>query len=71
MLISRQTHNPLVQGILALFLLEMGLIAASQISSLRRSLLISASLGVTFPFNILVGLPLYLQFANMLHRLGG
>ncbi len=123
----------LFKAILALFLLEMGLIAASQIGSLRRyglfligfgvlfplfaagigaglgwwlgmslggtmmlatlaasgsyiavpaamrlavpeanpTLSISASLGVTFPFNILVGLPVYLQFANMVHRIGG
>lgn len=123
----------LFKAILALFLLEMGLIAASQISSLRRyglflvgfgilfplfsavvggwlglmlgmsmggimmlatlaasgsyiavpaamrltvpeanpTLSISVSLGVTFPFNILVGIPLYLQFANMLHGSGG
>ncbi len=121
----------LFKAVLALFLLEMGLIAASQIGSLRRyglflvgfgilfplfsavvgawlglmlgmsmggimmlatlaasgsyiavpaamrltvpeanpTLSISVSLGVTFPFNILVGIPLYLQFANQLHGL--
>ncbi len=119
----------LFKAILALFLLEMGLIAASQIGSLRRygvfligfgilfpllsaviggwlgmmlgmspggtmmlatlaasgsyiavpaamrltvpeanpTLSISVSLGITFPFNILVGIPLYLQLANLLH----
>ncbi len=123
----------LFKAILALFLLEMGLVAASQISSLRRyglflvgfgilfplfsavvggllglmlgmstggimmlatlaasgsyiavpaamrltvpeanpTLSISVSLGVTFPFNILVGIPLYLQLANLLHGPGG
>ncbi len=117
------------KGVLALFLLEMGLIAASQTRALRdRGLLIAsvglvapiplafcgavlgtwfglsiggttllallagsasyiaapaamriavpeanpalslaASLGVTFPFNIFVGIPLYLAMANWLH----
>lgn len=123
----------LFKGVLALFLLEMGLIAASQIGGLRRyglfivgfgvlfplfgalvgsgfgwmlglstggtillatlaasasyiavpaamrltvpeanpTLSISASLGVTFPFNILVGIPLYHQLVNLIQRLGG
>ncbi len=123
----------LFKGVLALFLLEMGLIAASQIGGLRRyglfivgfgilfplfaatigtvlgwmlglstggtillatlaasasyiavpaamrltvpeanpTLSISASLGVTFPFNILVGIPLYHQFVNLIQNLGG
>ncbi len=123
----------LFKGVLALFLLEMGLIAASQIGGLRRyglfivgfgilfplfgatvgsglgwmlglstggtillatlaasasyiavpaamrltvpeanpTLSISASLGVTFPFNILVGIPLYHQLVNLTQRLGG
>ena len=123
----------LFKGVLALFLLEMGLIAAGQVGSLRRhglflimfgiamplvagalgaglgmmlglsvggtamlatlgasasyiavpaamrlsvpeanpALSLAASLGVTFPFNILVGIPLYHQFAEHIHRLGG
>jgi uncharacterized protein len=123
----------LFHGVLALFLLEMGLVAASQISTLRRhgaflvgfgvlfplfgalcggvlgwqlglsvggtmllatlaasasyiavpaamrlalpeanpTLSLTASLAVTFPFNILVGLPLYHRLAEWLHRLGG
>lgn len=123
----------LFKGVLALFLLEMGLIAASQVSSLRRyglflvvfgiafplfgavvggwfgwmlelspggamllatlaasasyiavpaamrlalpeanpTLSLTASLGVTFPFNILVGIPLYHQLADLIHRFGG
>lgn len=123
----------LFKGVLALFLLEMGLIAAGQVGSLRRyglflvvfgiafplfgavvggwlgwmlglspggtmllatlaasssyiavpaamrlalpeanpTLSLTASLGVTFPFNILVGIPLYHESANLLHRLGG
>jgi len=123
----------LFHGVLALFLLEMGLVAASQVSSLRRhglflvgfgvlfplfgalvggtlgwqlglsvggtmllatlaasasyiavpaamrlalpeanpTLSLTASLGVTFPFNILVGIPLYQRLAEFLHRLGG
>jgi len=123
----------LFKGVLALFLLEMGLIAAGQTESLRRhglfligfgmvmpivfgvlgtglgwslglsiggtallatliasasyiavpaamrlsvpeanpALSLAASLGVTFPFNILVGIPLYHRFADTLHRLGG
>lgn len=123
----------LFKGGLALFLLEMGLIAASQVSSLRRhgafllafgllmplasavvgaafawmlglsvggtvllatlaasasyiavpaamrlsvpeanpTLSLAASLGVTFPFNILVGIPLYYQLAKHVHHLGG
>ena len=35
------------------------------------TLSLAASLGVTFPFNILVGIPLYHRFAEHLHRLGG
>ena len=35
------------------------------------ALSLTASLGVTFPFNILVGIPLYHQLAGLLHRLGG
>jgi uncharacterized protein len=123
----------LFHGVLALFLLEMGLVAAGQVTSLRRhglflvafgvvfplfgalvgavlgwllglspggtmllatlaasasyiavpaamrmalpeanpALSLTASLGVTFPFNILVGIPLYYQLAGLLHRLGG
>jgi hypothetical protein len=121
----------LFKGVLALFLLEMGLIAAGQIGSLRRhglfliafgiamplvagvlgaglgrllalsvggtallatlaasasyiavpaamrlsvpeanpTLSLGASLGVTFPFNILVGIPLYHQLAERIHHL--
>ena len=35
------------------------------------SLSLTASLGVTFPFNIFVGIPLYYSFAEWLHRAGG
>ena len=123
----------LFKGALALFLLEMGLITASQMGSLRRhglfillfgtlipllgafvggllalelefslggtmllatlaasasyiavpaamrmavpeanpGLSLAASLGVTFPFNVLVGIPLYLTWAQWLHQAGG
>ena len=123
----------LFKGVLALFLLEMGLIAAGQVGSLRRhglfliafgiamplgssvvgaalgwslglsvggtavlatlaasasyiavpaamrlsvpeanpTLSLAASLGVTFPFNILVGIPLYHQLAAYIHSVGG
>ena len=123
----------LFKGVLALFLLEMGLIAAGQVGSLRRhglflivfgiamplvagalgaglgwmlglsmggtallatlaasasyiavpaamrlsvpeanpTLSLAASLGVTFPFNILAGIPLYHWLAEHIHRLGG
>lgn len=123
----------LFHGVLALFLLEMGLVAAGQFGSLRRhgafiaafgilfplfgalvggtlgwqlglsvggtmllatlaasasyiavpaamrlalpeanpALSLAASLAVTFPFNILVGVPLYQRLAEWLHRLGG
>ena len=123
----------LFKGVLALFLLEMGLIAAGQVGGLRRhglflivfgiamplvagalgaglgwmlglsvggtallatltasasyiavpaamrlsvpeanpTLSLAASLGVTFPFNILVGIPLYHRLAEHIHRLGG
>lgn len=123
----------LFHGVLALFLLEMGLVAAGQVGSLRRhglflvafgilfpvfgalvggslglvlglstggmmllavlaasasyiavpaamrlalpeanpTLSLTASLGVTFPFNILVGIPLYYGLAEQLHQLGG
>ena len=123
----------LFHGVLALFLLEMGLVAAGQVGSLRRhgvflvafgilfplfgavvgaslgwlfalstggitllavlaasasyiavpaamrlalpeanpTLSLTASLGVTFPFNILVGIPLYHRLAEMLPQLGG
>ena len=123
----------LFKGVLALFLLEMGLIVASQVADLRRygvflvgfaivfplfaagigaglgwmldlslggtvvlatltasasyiavpaamrmtvpeanpALSLAASLGVTFPFNILVGIPLYHALARNLYRAGG
>ncbi len=123
----------LFHGVLALFLLEMGLVAAGQVGSLRRhglflaafgilfplfgalvgaglgsvfdlstggitllavlaasasyiavpaamrlalpeanpTLSLTASLGVTFPFNILVGIPLYHRLAETLSQLGG
>jgi uncharacterized protein len=123
----------LFHGVLALFLLEMGLVAAGQVGSLRRhglflvafgvlfplfgavvggglglllglspggtmllatlaasasyiavpaalrlalpeanpTLSLTASLGVTFPFNILVGIPLYMRLAESLHSIGG
>ena len=35
------------------------------------SISLTASLGVTFPFNIFVGIPVYHAFANMLHGGGG
>jgi hypothetical protein len=35
------------------------------------TLSLTASLGVTFPFNILVGIPLYYGLAERLHQLGG
>jgi len=119
----------LFKGILAIFLLEMGLIAAAQISSLKQygpfllifgvamplfsaavgtltgralglsvggtavfatlaasasyiavpaamrisvpaanpTLSLTASLGITFPFNVIVGIPLYYQIANWLY----
>ncbi|HBM82490.1 MAG TPA: sodium-dependent bicarbonate transport family permease [Halieaceae bacterium] len=121
------------QGLLALFLLEMGLVTASQISTLRRygffllafgvltpvlsalvglglgwalglsvggavvlatlaasasyiavpaamrisvpeanpALSLAASLGVTFPFNVLFGIPLYHWFAGQFYALTG
>ncbi|MCF6354228.1 MAG: sodium-dependent bicarbonate transport family permease [Candidatus Polarisedimenticolaceae bacterium] len=121
------------KGVLALFLLEMGLIAASQVSCLRRyglfllgfgvvfpvfsaliggglgvmlglsiggtmllatlaasasyiavpaamrialpeanpTLSLTAALGITFPFNIIFGIPLYHKFAEYFHTLGG
>lgn len=121
------------KGVLALFLLEMGLITAGQVADLRRnglaliafailfpllaagigaslglalglslggtvvlatlaasasyiavpaamrlavpeanaSLSLAASLGVTFPFNILVGIPLYQALVQLLHSSGG
>jgi len=123
----------LFKGVLALFLLEMGLITAGQMSDLRRSglflvafailfpvfaavvggtlgwmlglslggtvilatlaasasyiavpaamrlavpeanpsLSLAASLGVTFPFNIIVGIPLYHKLARLLYSVGG
>ena len=124
----------LFKGILALFLLEMGLITAVQLGSLKKygafligfgivmpvifgalgvvigyyldlsiggtavvatliasasyiavpaamrisvpeanpTLSLTASLGITFPFNIMLGIPLYLAMANQLHlTLGG
>ena len=123
----------LFKGILALFLLEMGLITAAQVASFRRyglflivfgiamplfsalvgallglmlglstggtamlatlaasasyiavpaamrisipeanpTLSLGASLGITFPFNVLLGIPLYLILAEHLHRLFG
>lgn len=123
----------LFKSVLALFLLEMGLIAAAQVGSLRRhgafllafgivmplfggavgaltgwglglsvggttllatlagsasyiavpaamrltvpeanpTLSIAASLGVTFPFNVTVGIPVYLGMANLVHGFGG
>ncbi|MCL4865606.1 MAG: sodium-dependent bicarbonate transport family permease, partial [Gemmatimonadales bacterium] len=113
----------LFKGILALFLLEMGLITAAQAGSLRRyglflvalvgsalgwalglsiggtmmlatmaasasyiavpaamrisvpeanpTLSLAASLGVTFPFNVLAGIPLYHALAERMHALLG
>lgn len=122
----------LFKGILAIFLLEMGLIAAAQASSLRRyglfllpfgtvvpvlfggvgtgfgllmglspggtmlfavlaasasyiavpaamrisvpqanpTLSLTASLGITFPFNVLIGVPLYWKLAQLAHGAG-
>ena len=124
----------LFKGILALFLLEMGLITASQLSSLKKygffllgfgiimpivfgslgviigsqlmglslggtvvlgtltasasyiavpaamrisvpeanpTLSLTASLGITFPFNIMIGIPLYLRIANSTQNIFG
>lgn len=119
----------LFKGILAIFLLEMGLIASAQIGGLRQhglflvvfgivmplfsavlgcalgivlglsiggtamlgilaasasyiavpaamrisvpeanpTLSLTASLGITFPFNVIIGIPLYLKFAELMH----
>ena len=35
------------------------------------SLSLAASLGVTFPFNIFLGIPIYFAIANALHGVGG
>jgi hypothetical protein len=35
------------------------------------SISLTASLGVTFPFNVFIGIPVYHAFANMLHGGGG
>ena len=35
------------------------------------SLSLTASLGVTFPFNIFLGIPIYFAIANALHGVGG
>lgn len=123
----------LFKGILALFLLEMGLVAASRIAGLRTygvflttfaivtplvsavvgtilgwalglsvggtmllatlyasasyiaapaamriavpeanpALSIGASLGITFPFNIFIGIPIYFWMAKFIHSIGG
>ena len=123
----------LFKGVLALFLLEMGLVTAGRLGDLRRfgpfliafavltplfsgalgattgwliglspggtmllatlyasasyiaapaamriavpeanpALSIGASLGITFPFNLLVGIPLYHWMATTIHRIGG
>jgi len=123
----------LFKGVLALFLLEMGLVMAGRLGDLRRfgpllvafavvtplvsgalgaatgwliglspggtmllatlyasasyiaapaamriavpeanpALSIGASLGITFPFNLLVGIPLYHWMATAIHRIGG
>jgi uncharacterized protein len=123
----------LFQGILALFLLEMGLITARQVGGLRRyglflgafgilmplfssvigaglawalglslggtillatlaasasyiavpaamrlalpsanpGLSLAAALGITFPFNVLVGIPIYHRLATLIHQWGG
>jgi uncharacterized protein len=123
----------LFKGVLALFLLEMGLIAAAQAGAVRKnglflvlfgvlapiplgtigalvgwaiglsvggttmlavlagsasyiaapaairiavpeanpSLSLTASLGVTFPFNVFVGIPIYFAIASWLHGVGG
>jgi hypothetical protein len=89
----------LFKGVLALFLLEMGLIAAAQARTVlqngvfligfwsacavaaghrRRiavpeanpSLSLAASLGVTFPFNIYLGIPVYYSIAQWARTLG-
>ncbi|MAW61626.1 MAG: sodium-dependent bicarbonate transport family permease [Planctomycetes bacterium] len=123
----------LFKGVLALFLLEMGLVTASQLGALRRrgiflvlfgvgmplvsgaigavlgaglglsiggtavlatlaasasyiavpaamrisvpeakpTLSLAASLGVTFPFNVVLGIPIYLYYAERVHALFG
>ena len=35
------------------------------------ALSLGASLGITFPFNLLVGIPLYHWMATTIHRIGG
>jgi hypothetical protein len=43
--------------------------AAMRISvpSANPTLSLTASLGITFPFNVLIGIPLYYQIANLIH----
>lgn len=76
----------LFKGLLAFFLLEMGLVVAKRFGDLRRAgvflivrialpqanpaLSIGAALGITFPFNLVVGIPLYHWLAQQLHRAG-
>ena len=69
-------------GIPALFLLLATLAASASyiavpaamrmaVPEANPGLSLAASLGVTFPFNVLVGIPLYLTWAQWLHQAGG
>ncbi len=40
------------------------------VPSANPTLALTASLGITFPFNVFVGIPLYLWIANCLHKVG-
>jgi len=56
--------------VVALFVGRWQLAAGTSLAGVVRDLL-TASLGVTFPFNLTIGLPLYFEYAKWLHGAGG
>ncbi len=48
------------------FLLEVGIAAARQVAAVGQLGAFRVAFGVTLPFNLRVGLPLYWRFANRL-----
>lgn len=72
-------YEGLFRGMLILFLLEIGITASRQIKAFRQvgpfmagfgviMPMIHGVLGVTLPFNLLVGLPVYYQYATWLSQ---
>ena len=68
-LLRLTVHLALIAGLLALLFLREERLAAKSPWAVEALAFITAALGLTFPFNIVLGVPLYLELARWLQNL--